>query len=713
MKNEQTKVVSLYQAQLDAIQRRAETFFEQYNLSDRTLLTQANEFESIDILTELIDIRSLLQRLHWYGFVNYKKILIKVAKFSKTNPTNAGLQDLSQSKIDIQARCSHYMTLVRQRLISTPKNNEDPCGTSLLPCLLQARYEPNLREHVERAINAIQADDSSMLEIALEHTAGRQALHQDDGHLFGETLFACIILQSRSCLEYLLQYKQFLCENSKHLARIIIKLGRISSAKPCDCEPVKDLMATMDLTRATGLLLYVIRRIGNLSRVSFSQRDLFGRLPLHYAVQYRLAELSMCIIEQMTHQGFANEATATTPALIEDKEAVSPLKLAVLARDAPLTEILLRSLNGPLVDKDSSMGKLIVLSVKLRSLTVLQLLLSTGIAITFRSHNNETALYIAVKLGWTQATSIILDVIKKQAPSTIDLPEATRGWTPLMLACVKGDASSMDLLLQHGADLGKKDKYEWTVKDHAAYRGWEPMALLLTSRDHCPSKGHKRPYLGDRSQRRKNIQRTFPLPRFAWHSLDNVSDTMSQAYVTLGAIDTYQKVTAVDLSPHFSPMPYGPQDEANFIVEVGSLDKVQPKYIVQLPVMEDLSNDPLCFTTPEPESLNLIFNIYPANASTENKDSLIGSAIAMIGKLKQGLGSKRESLVRNFTIPILKEDTLAYIGSVTFYFLVVAPYPHLRAEPHDRQEFKLGNNGEPTVIGHRGAIYGFDNLPTI
>ena len=713
MKTEQAKVVSFYQAQLDVTQRRADTLFDQYNLSDRTLLTQANELESIDILTELIDIRSLLQRLHWYGFVNYKKILIKVAKFSNTNPTNAGLQDLSQSNVDLQARCSRYMTLVSQRLTRTPKSIRTPPGTTLLPCLLQARYAPNLREHVERVINAIQADDSSMLEIALEHTAGKQALHQDDGHLFGETLFDCIILQSRSCLEYLLQYEQFLCENSKHLARVIIKLGRISSAKPCDCEPAKDLIATINLPRATGLLLYVIRRVGSISKVGFFQGDLLGRLPLHYAVQYRLAEPCMCILEQMTRQGFDNEAIVTTPALIEDVEAVSPLKLAVLTRDAPLTEILLRSLDGSLVDKDSSLSKLTALSVRLGSFTILQLLLSTGIAITFRSHNNETALYIAVKLGWTQATTTILDVIRKQAPATIDLPEAIRGWTPLMLACVKGDASSMNLLLQHGADLGKKDRYEWTAKDHAAYRGWEPMALLLTSLDHCPSKGHKRPYLGDRSQRQRKIQRTFPLPKFAWHSLDNVSNTMGQIFVTLGAIDTYQKVTAVDLSPYLSPIPYGPQDEANFVVEVVSLDKGQHKYIVQLPVMEDLSNDPLCFTTPDPESLNLAFNIYPADASTKNKDSLIGSAIAMIGQLKQGLGSKRESLVRNFTIPILKKDTLAYIGSVTFYFLVVTPYPHLSAEPHDRQEFKLGNNGEPIVIGHRGAKYGFDNLPTI
>ena len=57
----------------------------------------------------------------------------------------------------------------------------------------------------------------------------------------------------------------------------------------------------------------------------------------------------------------------------------------------------------------------------------------------------------------------------------------------------------------------------------------------------------------------------------------------------------------------------------------------------------------------------------------------------MIGQLKQGLRPERESLIRNFTVPILKKDTLAYIGSLSFYSLVVTHYPHLRTKPHDKQ----------------------------
>ena len=287
-------------------------------------------------------------------------------------------------------------------------------------------------------------------------------------------------------------------------------------------------------------------------------------------MQDRLTEVCIYILELMMHQDFANEAINTAPALIEDEEASSPLTLAVLARDAPLTELLLQNLGGQSVDEGSSLSELTLLSVKLGSFTILQLLLSNGIDITFRSYNGETALYVAVKLGWTQATATFLDVIKEQDPAAVDLPESIRGWTPLILACVKGDKASMDLLLQHGADSGKKDNYGWTAKDHAAHRGWEPTALLLTSLEPCP---------GNRSQGQRNIRRTLPLPKIGRHSLD-VPATISEVYVTLGAIDTYQAVTAVDLSPLLAPKPYGPQEEASFVVEVGSSDKGHPKYVI-------------------------------------------------------------------------------------------------------------------------------------
>ena len=662
-------------------------------------LSGANGIESIHILSTYDGIVSSLQQLCWYGFVNHEKILDKLAKFSNTSLTNDEWQVLSQRIIEQQARYSRHVDVLLQRLSTMSGNEKSLCLTSLLPSLLQRRYSKNLRGHVEKAILAVQADDTRMLENAIQGMAETQALRQDDGHLYGELLFHCIILHSCSCLEYLLQ---LLSDCSKQLAWLIIKVGSIVYAKLHGSKVVKNSVATIDIPGITEVLLHVIRRMADQERAALFHRDHCGRLPLHYAVQYRLEEVSMCILEQMTHGGSAVESANIMPALIEDEEAAYPLKLAVLAGDAPITEYLLLSVGKLSVLSDSWLGELTVLSIRLGSLTVLQLLLSAGSDVTFSSYNHESALYVAIKYGWNEAIASILGAMKQQAPTAIDLPEAVRGWTPLMLACVKGDKSTMHLLLQHGADTERKDKYGWTAKDHAAYRGWESMALLLSSLELRSTKERDHSPLRDGPQRQGKFRRTVPLHSWRRHLLDDIAVNLSQVYVTLGAIDTYIPIKAVDLGPYLSPMPYGPQEEAKFTVEVTSLVTGQPKYTVQLPIMEDLSNDPLCFTTPDPENLHLAFNIYPANSSTRNNDSMIGSAIAMTQHLKQGLGPKRESLIRNFTVPILEKATLAYIGSVTFYLLVVTPCPHAPERPRSKQEMSFTDKGDYTIIGHRG-----------
>ena len=167
---------------------------------------------------------------------------MKVAKSSNTSPANVGLQDLERSNDNVQARCSRYLRRVTTRLERSFRTDGIACLKLLQPSLLQKKYETNLREQVEKATHAIQTDDTSMLEIALEHTAGKQALDQEDGHAFSEMLFVCIILQSRSCLEYLLRYTHLFSENNRHLAQSIIKLGRINSAKLCCRQSIEDLM---------------------------------------------------------------------------------------------------------------------------------------------------------------------------------------------------------------------------------------------------------------------------------------------------------------------------------------------------------------------------------------------------------------------------------------------------------------------------------------
>ena len=56
-----------------------------------------------------------------------------------------------------------------------------------------------------------------------------------------------------------------------------------------------------------------------------------------------------------------------------------------------------------------------------------------------------------------------------------------RGWTPLFIACVEGHLSIVKLLIEAGANQHKLDCFGWTAKEHAAFRGYLQIAVLLCS----------------------------------------------------------------------------------------------------------------------------------------------------------------------------------------------------------------------------------------
>ena len=281
--------------------------------------------------------------------------------------------------------------------------------------------------------------------------------------------------------------------------------------------------------------------------------------------------------------------------------------------------------------------------------------------------------------------------------------EEVYGWTPLILATARGDLAIVEVLLQTGADPITQDYLGWRAKDHAAFRGWLPMAEKLTvltagySRDE-----HDASYI----LKKKRPTGKSGLPAcLAKHRGPKLSLSQSQVWVVLGALDTYKAVTAVDLSPYVWPDLYDPQREADFYVEVRAIDGDQARYVVQLPILEDQTNKPWRFVTNNAKNFKLAFNIYHSKTSAHKGDPLVGNAIALLDSLKQGLGLARESLIRNFTVPILRKDTLDFIGTVTFYFLIMTPFPHPDPNRVIKQETAFPSSKGLPIIGHRGMLW--------
>lgn len=270
------------------------------------------------------------------------------------------------------------------------------------------------------------------------------------------------------------------------------------------------------------------------------------------------------------------------------------------------------------------------------------------------------------------------------------------------MASARGDLAIVELLLRVGADPIVQDHLGWRAKDHAAFRGWLPMAQKLTvlTAEHTKDEHD----INDLHQQKPPRAKAGLCTNLTAQHTRKISPRQSQIFVNLGALDTYRPITAVDMAPYVWPDPYNPQREADFCVEVRAINGDQSRNVVQLPILEDRANKPWLFLTNDAKVFKLAFNIHHSATSAHNGNSLIGSAVALLDSLKQGLGPARESLIRNFTIPVLHKDTLDLIGTVTFYFLVMTPFPHPDPKQVIEQKLSFSGGDEFPIIGHRGIL---------
>ena len=344
-------------------------------------------------------------------------------------------------------------------------------------------------------------------------------------------------------------------------------------------------------------------------------------------------------------------------------------------------------------------GRLLAYALELKAFPIVRMLSGSVIDFQHKDHSGNTALHLAVQ---TREEEYVIEILQACEDIDLNAREDVHGWTPLMVASANGDQPIVQLLLQAGVDLKSRDHSGWSAKDHAAYRGRLSTAKSLAALTPKQS--------GNDSAARKDHQRRRPAANK--HASVNRTESQNQQvlpsksliFVNLGALETYKPVTAVDLGHYVWPDRYDLQRESDFRVEIGAAHESQAQISVQLPIMENLANKPYRFTMDDPRNFKLAFKIYPSETSGHDAGSLIGSAVALLADLKQGLGPTRESLIRNFTIPILQKDTLDFIGTVTFYFQIVTPFPHPDPKQVIKQKLLFPSSKDLRIIGHRGNI---------
>ncbi|KAL8745109.1 MAG: hypothetical protein Q9184_007915, partial [Pyrenodesmia sp. 2 TL-2023] len=428
--------------------------------------------------------------------------------------------------------------------------------------------------------------------------------------------------------------------------------------------------------------------------------DLLGRNPLHYAAKFGLLQLSRLFLEPDLR---GDSDLTFLPLLAQDVEGNTPLHLSIIEGHLEVTAYFVGALtsrnepNHPAPKRlPDVLGQLLLLAARANTTRSVQVLLEAGANITSFGSHGETVLHVAARNGNAE-------IIGSMQPfaafgGLVDLQESTCGRTALCLACIGGFGSVAQVLIQAGANADIVDVRGWRAREHAAYQGHLQLAESLGAT------ATPRLSPANLANEEDRIQRTVS-EGLAWpdHRRKDLISTQGQIQISLGASNTRSKIKTIELSlPRCSKDRNQIRHGIGFSLEVGLSHGSGSKYTIHLPILEDLTNAPLCFDVTDPHKAEVVFRFFRLQDYGGGSGELIGSGVAIVSTLKQRLAPKHESLVRDHTIPILAIDTLESIGRITFSFLVITPLAHPAAPPAATRGFwKDGRRTE--VVGHRGS----------
>jgi glycerophosphodiester phosphodiesterase len=303
-----------------------------------------------------------------------------------------------------------------------------------------------------------------------------------------------------------------------------------------------------------------------------------------------------------------------------------------------------------------------------------------------RDSSGVTRLYLAAEANDEAVVKTIL-ASSAAGHDQLDVIETAKGWTPLFVACDKGFAPIVKLLVEAGANQGLSDFAGWTAKEHAVYRGHLGVAKLLARQDfreHYPPPPHLQPL----ARRPINYQR---------------KRGRSQIFVYLGPSHTRSNLEPVELGMDALDRNMDVSHKSSFgvMIKAQGTNNSLP-YRIRLPVQENMVNKPLSFSSENPDNVIMIFELFRSTSTSDTSVQVIGTGISLLQSLRHGFAPKRESLIRHYTVPILQNGTMAYIGAITFSILIINPFQLENPLPKKSSGFWTPRGVFP-VIGHRGS----------
>ncbi|KAK0634628.1 Glycerophosphoryl diester phosphodiesterase family-domain-containing protein [Bombardia bombarda] len=468
---------------------------------------------------------------------------------------------------------------------------------------------------------------------------------------------------------------------------------------------------------AVQMLQFLLENLKPGQRAALSAGDIFGRTPLHYAAQFGFVVVCQLIMSKMQAWGQFNVEHGIDAPEWQDKDGNAPLHLSVLGGHPLTTKALLQAENWKGVSGNkaemrrgiSKSSAVLAIATKANFKLIVKMLVDAGVDINWQDKAGETALHIAARFGHDECARVLLQGTAQQK-ANLGLTEKAFAWTPLHIAAVDGHLSVAQLLVDAGADVDKPDSSGWTAKEHAALRGHLAIARLvaaysqasdetaasssddekLTTETPPPEVAS----LEDRRSKNGSSRPAEPVKTFGHRYLKNESLVL----VSLGSMDMRQDSEAVSLDRVPLNEAHTTQLDTALSVVVSAHGAHGEPSVIDLPVHENISTEPIAFTTADPSKVQLFFDIVPTYSGNEKHK--IARGVALLKSVRPTIGAKRMNLQTDICVPIMAKN-FEVIGTVKFNFLVITPFSHPKMEVTSRQTYWKKLTG-PMVIGHRG-----------
>ncbi|ORY11870.1 glycerophosphodiester phosphodiesterase GDE1 [Clohesyomyces aquaticus] len=721
--------------------------------------------EAQDLMGALLELRSQLRKLQWYGEVNRRGFIKITKKLDKKIPRVCTQQRYLASKVDPKPFAhnlplANEMRAVNEWLSSLGEAKTfDDSGSSHSAGSLGRGPTRSLNfpsGFFDAVDQAIRGDDTQKLSDLIADAATNHQLSSPPfQQLLLNFLQRSIACKAKACIDRLLpdiialdEEDDFNKRNCIH--RLVINIGRSKSGEklgvdgqalqptsdtphfitpaenpnrlppPCTTTEQESSMLLSQNDESVRLLVYLLDRLQPRQRVALQARDTYGRLPLHYAAQYGFVVICQTVIKHMQDWGQFDVIQGIDSPVWQDAEGYAPLHLSVIGGHPLTTKALLRAENwlGETDEKLTSRknisksGAVLALATQSNFMVIVKLLVEAGVDVNYQDEQGETALHVAARFGHHQCAKVLIEGSPTQK-TDIDIPEKTFAWTPLFIACVDGHTLVVELLIAAGADLERCDLSGWTAKEHAALRGHMNIVDRLAEIAPPPKfpdvdtlavQSSSPPNTSSIEERRsKNLTREHS----TYQRAPEPVKTFGHRYLTNETM-VLVSLGSMDTSKNIPAVKLDDIPLAN--AHATQLDTalsvvVSASGATGEPTVIDLPVQENICTEPitfmTKDTSKVKLLFDIVPTYAGSKDRIVGRGVALLSSIKPSIGSKRITLQGDIKVPIVAASTLDVIGSVNFNFLIITPFAHPNMSITEQHTY-WKKMSSTQIIGHRG-----------